>query len=289
MPWFEIIAPGEVNLHLLDLLTLSTVALKPGLSRAQLLERSFSSGRMWFFSDLKQYFQRRIEWSDRAGWYFKQFLNMSMAFLPDIAEHYLVWDSDTILLQPTTFISPDGKVFVNPKTKIHKPYFDLIRKILGVEQQVNYSFVSEHFMVNKRCMKELINDIAGQTSGKMPWFEWILNSVSDQELFGSGFAEYETYGTYIALKYKDSFQSRPLKSIRNGAKRYGTNPSKYDLFALMMAGYAFATFEVWDTSPKGRILASKAAAKIIYLSCSFLSPLTSRYRGRLSTAAAIGR
>jgi hypothetical protein len=138
-------------------------------------------------------------------------------------------------------------------------------------------------------MKELVADIAHQTSGKMPWFELILNSLDDQELYGSGFAEYETYGNYIAYKYSASFQCRPLKSIRNGAKYYGTNPSKHDLFSLMMAGYAFATFEVWETSSKIQIAATKIFSRILYLLCSFLCLLTNRYRDRLTAAAALSR
>ncbi len=181
---------------------------------------------------MQEYFNRRIGWSNRAGWYFKQFLNMSMAYVPEMAEHYLVWDSDTVLLQPMTFFSPGGRVLINPKTKIHKPYFELIRKILGLERQVDYSFISEHFMVNTSYMKELVDNITRQTSGKMPWFELILNAIDDRELYGSGFAEYETYGTFIAHQHCDSFECRPLKSIRNGARLYGTNPSKYDFLTL---------------------------------------------------------
>ncbi len=239
--------------------------------------------------NMQDYFIRRIGWSNRAGWYFKQLLNMSMAFLPDMADHYLVWDSDTVLLQPLTFFSPNDKVLVKPTTKIHKPYFDVIKIILGIEKQVNYSFVSEHFMVNTGYMKELVADIAQQTSGRMPWFELILNSVDDQELYGSGFAEYETYGSYIAYKHGDSFQCRPLKSIRNGAKRYGTNPSKYDFFNLILAGYAFATFEIWETPSKIRIAAFKFFSRLLYYSCSFLCLLTHRYRDRLTAAAALCR
>jgi hypothetical protein len=239
--------------------------------------------------NMQEYFIRRIGWSDRAGWYFKQFLNMSMAGIPDMADYYLVWDSDTVLLQPLTFFGPDGRVLVNPKTKIHKPYFDLIRKILGVEKQVDFSFISEHFMVNTGYMKELVAAITHQTSGKMAWFELILNAVEDQELFGSGFAEYETYGSYIAYKHSDSFQCRPLKSIRNGAKRYGTSPSKYDFFNLMMAGYAFATFEIWETPSAIRIAVSKFFSRLLYHLCSFLCLLTSRYCYRLTAAAALCR
>jgi hypothetical protein len=138
-------------------------------------------------------------------------------------------------------------------------------------------------------MKELVGDIAIQTSGKIPWFELILNFLDDQELYGAGFAEYETYGTYIALHHRDSFQGRPLKSIRHGAKYYGINPSKYDIFSLMIAGYAFATFEVWENASKTRIAISKTVSKLNYLFYSFLSLLTNHYRERLAAAACICR
>ncbi|HON58913.1 MAG TPA: DUF6492 family protein [Smithella sp.] len=102
---------------------------------------------------LQDYFARRIGDIRRAGWYFQQFLKMSACNLPDLADHYLIWDSDTVLLQPLTFFGHDGIVLINPKTEHHSPYFTTMQKLLGIGKQVSFSFISEHLMIKKQYMK----------------------------------------------------------------------------------------------------------------------------------------
>ncbi len=57
----------------------------------------------------------------------------------------------------------------------------------------------------------------------------------------------------------------------------------------MMAGYAIATFEVWENASKTRIALSKAVSRLVYLFCSFLCLLTNIYREQLTAAADICR
>lgn len=90
---------------------------------------------------------------------------MSICNLSDMAYHYLIWDSDTVLLQPLIFFDQDEKVPVNPKTEYHKPYFELIKKVLSIEKQVDFSFISEHLMINKSYMNELICNFMTITAG----------------------------------------------------------------------------------------------------------------------------
>lgn len=35
----------------------------------------------------------------RAGWFYQQFLKMSVCDLVGVAEHYLIWDADTVLIK----------------------------------------------------------------------------------------------------------------------------------------------------------------------------------------------
>jgi len=238
---------------------------------------------------IQEYFARRIRTPQRAGWYFQQFLKMSICNLPDMADHYLIWDGDTVLLQPLTFFDQDGRVLVNPKTEYHKPYFELTKKVLGIDKQADFSFISEHLMINKSFMNELVCNFITRTPGGMSWVELILNSIDDQHLGTVGFSEFETYGNFVTLKYKDSFKCRSLKSTRYGAKYYGKYPNKYDIFSLMLAGYAFATFEAWQRVSKKRIAVIKTISKIRYTFCSFLRHLTNRYSERLNAAAELCR
>ncbi len=210
---------------------------------------------------------------------------MSICNLSDMAYHYLIWDSDTVLLQPLIFFDQDEKVPVNPKTEYHKPYFELIKKVLSIEKQVDFSFISEHLMINKSYMNEQICNFMTITADEISWVELILNSIDDQHLGGSGFSEYKTYGNFVALKYNSSFQCRSLKSTRYATMHYRINPNKYDIFRLMLAGYTFASFEVWQSASKKRVAASRTISRILYTYYLFLNRLTNRYTERLSAAA----
>jgi hypothetical protein len=212
--------------------------------------------------------QQRIGLSRRAGWYFQQFLKMALCYRSDVANYYLIWDSDTVLLKPMNFFDESGKVLVNPRTENHQPYFYLIKNLLGIRKQVDFSFISEHFMVKKAYMQELIGKVSEQSAGRGSWVETILNRIEDQELQKSGFSEYETYGNYIAALYRKSFDCRVLKSTRSGATLYGMNPDKYDLFRLMQSGYEFVTFEGWYPRSKRQIFKNKLHSRVHYLVCS---------------------
>ncbi len=100
------------------------------------------------FLEIKNFLAQRIGSNQRAGWYFQQFLKMSMCHHPDINDLYLLWDSDTILLQPLNFFDHE-KVLIKPGTEYHEPYFKTINKLLDIDRQVDYSFISEHMMIKK--------------------------------------------------------------------------------------------------------------------------------------------
>jgi hypothetical protein len=229
---------------------------------------------------MKAKFKRRIGSEDRAGWYFQQFLKMGVSSRPEIAEYYLIWDSDTILLEPIEFFNEEKRVFVNPAKEYHKPYFNLIEKILGIERQVNYSFISEHLMVKKEYMNLLIEDIEANTPPNTSWVEHIINSIDDKDLGHSGFSEYETYGNFVALNFRDSFLCRTVQSTRNGAMHFGHLPDKYAFFSLMRSGYTFATFERWQKISILKFLNRKIIDVIMYIFCH----LTGRYSGQLKSA-----
>lgn len=207
----------------------------------------------------------RIGSPQRAGWYFQQFLKMSASTLPEIENYYLIWDSDTILLHPIDFFDQNGKVLINPKTEHHKPYFKLLDKVLDIQKQVDFSFISEHLMVNKFYMKELIDLIQDRFNNELSWVEIIINSIDNKDLGGSGFSEYEFYGNYIASRHKNSYMIKPLKSLRDGTKFYGSSPSKYDLCQLMRNDFVFVTFEIWQTMSARQSLTSKIKSLVYCL------------------------
>ena len=63
------------------------------------------------FASLKAILAKRNA-DDRTGWYLQQFLKMVICSWDTIANFYLVWDSDTILLRPMSFFSEVGKILL---------------------------------------------------------------------------------------------------------------------------------------------------------------------------------
>lgn len=218
----------------------------------------------------------------RSGWYFQQFLKIHACTFTGIADHYLIWDSDTILLQALDFFDEQGRVLVTPTKRHHKPYFEAIRRLLGLDKQTDYSFVAEHLMVKTTYMQELLEYLKTSASNGQSWAEAILDAVTPAHLATTGFSEYETYGTYIADRYPDSFASRELKGTRRGAAAFGMDPDAHDLFALMQAGYAYATFEVYMPRSVEMIRRNKATARQTW-------KLHSRRAAQLAAADALCR
>jgi hypothetical protein len=234
---------------------------------------------------IKSELRKRSASHKRAGWYYQQFLKMAACNLSEVADHYLIWDSDTILLQPLDFFDGNGRVLINPKTEDHRPYFNLMAKAVGVKKQVDFSFISEHFMINTMQMKHLISSIEQRSPGNALWAKKILDAIDNKDLQQSGFSEYETYGNFIAQNYKESFRCRPIKSTRNGAKIYGRIPNRYDLFSLMQAGYAFATFESWHSATGTQLATNKTISRLRHL----VARLTRHCIERRNAAAQICR
>lgn len=204
---------------------------------------------------LAQFLLEQNSNSKRAGWYLQQFLKMGICNFVDIADHYLIWDADTVLLKPVDFFA-NGKILINPATEYHAPYFETYRKILGMERLSPVSFISEHMMIKTSFMKELIVAIELQTSSYAFWVWKILHAIPREHLSSSGFSEYETYGNFVLNKYPDAIDFRPLSSCRFGAKQFGISPNRFDLFRLSSC-YAYASFETWNCGMRKDIFRQK--------------------------------
>jgi len=232
--------------------------------------------------------QQRTGSSRRAGWYFQQFLKMGLAHLDQVADHYLIWDADSLLLQPLAFFDADGAVLVNRKKECHAPYFDLIRQLLGLERQVDYSFISEHLMVDTAGMRELLTTLEAASAGR-GWVAHILGAIDDAQLPHAGFSEFETYGNFMVARHPERIRSRVLKSTRHGTRYYGNRPGVAVLCRLMSGGYAFASFEVWQRAVGLRVGFNRAVAALVWAACSVRAWGSERHRRQVDAARLIGR
>jgi len=67
---------------------------------------------------------------NRNGWYLQQLLKFYAGnVIPGILSNYLIVDSDTHFLKPTSFMDSDGKYIYTTGTEYHKPYFNHMNKL----------------------------------------------------------------------------------------------------------------------------------------------------------------
>lgn len=168
-----------------------------------------------------------------VGWYFQQFLKIGFSRSALASnDYYLVWDADTI---PTKRIAvfEDGKMIFTIKSEYHKPYFDAIEKLLSIPKKINGSFIAEHMVVSKSIMRDLITRIESSAIDGDSWIEKILLSIEENTC--NGFSEFETYGTFCAQNYPESFVMRSLITFRNAGMIYGRGITSKQIEFLALA------------------------------------------------------
>ena len=158
---------------------------------------------------------------NRAGWYFQQFIKMAYAYRCE-DENYLVWDADTIPIHAVSMYSQERKKVFDVRTEYCKAYFRTLNRLFPeLKKENNYSFISEHMIIDTVIMKELIEKIESNRllSGNSFWKK-ILNAIEMDDIAGSGFSEFETYGTYVEKYYPSVYSVRRWKSLREGTIFY---------------------------------------------------------------------
>lgn len=155
-----------------------------------------------------------------TGWYYQQFLKMQYAYRCKDS-YYMVWDGDTIPCRKfTMFHEESGTPFLDLKKEYHEEYFTTLSRILpGMQKCIERSFISEHMLINCDIMKHLIADIEEKSGlpGRSFW-EKIIRSIDADQIQRSSFSEFETYGTYVCMKYPDAYRIRNWYSFRQGGE-----------------------------------------------------------------------
>ena len=195
--------------------------------------------------NIKEYFKNRNENPERAGWYFQQFLKLSVSKLHFISNLYLVWDADAVALNPINFFTQNNKIYFEKNKEFHEPYFEIIEKILDLKKQVNFSFIAEHLVFNKKLVITILNKI----SKKETWWLDILDNITSENLSKSGFSEYELYGNYVSKFHKNEIEFRHLNKTRKGIKYLGEKPSIRGL-KLFSSAFDYMSFERWHKEYK---------------------------------------
>lgn len=92
------------------------------------------------------------------------------------------------------------------------------------------------------------SDAPAAAGGRRFW-ERILSAVSDENLSGSGFSEFETYGNYVQKYHPGMYELRTLRGLRKGAEFFGTAPTAAQL-QWAAKSYDTIAFERWSHSRK---------------------------------------
>ena len=151
--------------------------------------------------------------SARNGWYLQQLLKFYTGFcIPGILPNYLVIDSDTFFLKPTSFIENDLILF-NPATEYHIPYFLHMKRLHpSLVKDHNISAISHHMLFTTKYVKELI-DMVEQYHSKVFW-KVFLEQVDPTMRLGmynsSGASEYEMYFNFMNNYHPEAFTIRKL-------------------------------------------------------------------------------
>jgi hypothetical protein len=151
----------------------------------------------------------------RQNWYLQQLLKLYSGFvIPDILEQFLVIDSDTFFLKPTTFVTENVYLF-NPTDEHHIPYFEHMKRLLPKLERVlkQFSGITHHMIFDKNCLHTLFNEV--ETYHKLPFWQAFLKCVTEYNT--SGASEYEIYFNYMLLTFPEKIKIRPLSmhNIRN--------------------------------------------------------------------------
>jgi hypothetical protein len=179
-----------------------------------------------------------------TGWYYQQLLKLSYSFQAADDDYYLIWDADTVPLKPMEFFDSQGRMLITPAEEYNPWYFKTYRNLLGEDAHREYSFISQHLLVQKSVLREMLTRIE-QRFPEQPGWPWaIMAGLPDK--FGTLFSEYETYGHYLRNHYPERMAIRSLSWLREGTERYGF-PPKEDVLERLSSVYDYVAFEAKRT------------------------------------------
>ena len=180
-----------------------------------------------------------------TGWYYQQFLKMQYASMCE-DEYYMVWDGDTIPCRPLDmFQEGTGRPYLDLKHEFHEEYFETMGRILpGFRKVIERSFVSEHMLFRVDFMKELIGEIEGNESiSGVRFWEKIINAIPEEKIQSSAFSEFETYGTFVALRHSGDYVLREWHSFRLGGEFFSIDTISQRDFDWLSKDFDAISFE----------------------------------------------
>jgi hypothetical protein len=185
----------------------------------------------------------------RAGWLLQQFVKMNACADPRLQpdDLVLIWDADTIPLRPLSFVDEHtGVIQYYHSREHHMPYFETIRRMMGIEAFASRSFIAQCFATRVAWARELIAHIEQRSGGS--YIEHIVRSLPGRS--ESEFSEYEAMGTWNLTHHPDQMAfAKHRRWTRNGARWIGHRPEDPVaslLLRKMALRYDYVAVEKWQ-------------------------------------------
>jgi len=194
-----------------------------------------------FAAQIKECLPSKV--SMQFGWYLQQLIKLCAIKACDESDIVLIWDADTVPIRPMDFIDKQGRLIYYKGDEQHQPYFEMIRRLLGLEKKVNFSFIAQCFVIKAAWFSSFCRLL--EQRHQCSWIRAILGSIDFNE--GNGFSEYETLGTFISHCYADQISFSDANWLRLGNSLLGHIAFLNDkVINRKLNLYHFVSFEKWD-------------------------------------------
>lgn len=173
-------------------------------------------------------------------------------------------------MKPAILFDSNGKPYFDMKdmkTEYHTPYFETISRILpGITKAINKSFISEHMVIRREYMLEMIHEIESSSSLEGSDFqERIFNALGADKLSRTGFSEYETYGNFTLIRHPGSYIIRDWHSLRTQLRFYDESSSiRPEEIIWLATKYDAISIEKWQKPTKLARLAKSKTFRAIF-------------------------
>jgi len=180
---------------------------------------------------------------EHISWYLQQFIKLELLDQLNENTNAVLWDGDTVPLEPINFIENDGKLLYFTGTENHHPYFETIKKLLDIDRQVSHSFISQSFPIKSQWFQEFKKTIENRSGSS--WYEAIIDAINFSH--SNAFSEYETLGNFIAKQHPGEISFSHDPWLRLGNSLIGDiRLIKSSGAQQKLAPYKYVSFEKWD-------------------------------------------
>jgi hypothetical protein len=178
----------------------------------------------------KQYIKEKYCITNRIGWILQQLLKLYSGFIiPNILDKYLVIDSDTFFLKPTSFIL-DNYCLYNYGWEYWEKYFEHMNKLHPslIRYDKNISGICHHMIFEKKYINQLFNLV--EKYHNKQFFDIFLENIDISNLKEAICSEYELYFNFMLIYNSDKMKIRSLfwENVNSQEFYININKNKYD-------------------------------------------------------------